>query len=183
MARARTAAAVALLAVTIFSSVIEGRVLAELSPGQIAASTDPASVLQRFPQARNQGDVDAAMQLVSDDIRFTADSACTVQVACVAASTFRGELEQSIGHHVQTLIVSAAQGSGTAVRVSILLTSPGRTAIGVDRTLADVSAAVATGRIVSFRSDPDSDDAQTRWWLDHKPASHSTASSSGRSRP
>jgi hypothetical protein len=154
MLRARTIAALALVAVTVFSSWAEGSVLAHSSLAQVLVPTDPAGVLQRFQDARNQGDVDGAMQLVTDDVRYIGGSTCSSQDPCVGAGTFRRAVELSIADQVHSTTLGAALVADTTVRVSLLTTSPGRTAIGVDRTLSEVTADVVDGRIVSFPQRP-----------------------------
>jgi hypothetical protein len=170
MVRARKVAALALVVVSVFSLRASALVLAHPSPAQVLVATDPAGVLQRFQDARNQGDVDGAMQLVSDEVRYSGGSACPPQDPCIGADTFRRAVERSIANQVHSTTAGAAQVAGTTVHLSLLASSPGRAAIGVDRTLSDVTAEVVDGRIVSFGSDPDGDDPQTRWWLDHRPS-------------
>jgi len=171
MLRAGTITVLALVAATSLSLATQGLTPA-LFLAQVRAPTDPAAVLQRFQDAVNDGDVDAAMRLVSPDIAYAGDSACPDQDPCVGTRTFRRALEVSIANQVHTTMVGRAQVAGTTVRVSTLTTSPGRTAIGVDHTSAEVTASVVDGTILSFRSEPDRDDAQTLWWLDHNSAAH-----------
>lgn len=178
MLRAGIISVLALVMATSFVLHLQGLTFAAPLLGQVGVPTDPAAVLQRFQDAADHGDVDAAMQLVSNDIRYVGGAACTEQYPCLGARTFRRVLELSIANQVRTTTVGAAKISGTTVRVRTLTASPGRSAIGVDRTLAEVTAEVADGILVSFRSEPDRDDAQTLWWLDHQSALHRESSSS-----
>jgi hypothetical protein len=132
-------------------------------------------VLQRFQTALNQGDPDTAMQLVSEDIRFVGGVSCMPQAPCIGADSFRQRVLLSIANQVQTVTLGDILESGTTARMSVMVTSPGRASIGVDRTFSEVSAEVVDGTITSLATYPDSDDAQTLWWLDHRPDSYQNA--------
>lgn len=159
--------ALTLAAVTVLS--LAAGVSAHASVAEVVVPSDPAGVLQHFQDARNQGDVDGAMQLVSDEISFVGGASCTPQDPCVGADSFRQRVEQSIADQVHSITLGDALVSGTTVGTSVLATSPGRAALGLDRTLSEVTAEVVDGKIVSIVAYPDSDDAQTLWWLDHRP--------------
>ena len=53
-----------------------------------------------------------------------------------------------------------------------MTTARTRIAIGVERTLSEITAEVVDGKLVSLRTYADYDDSQTLWWLDHKPAAN-----------
>jgi hypothetical protein len=109
-------------------------------------------------------------QTVFSDIRHIEGFTCTPDDPCVGTDSFRRALELSISNQVRSTTLGTPTVAGTTVRVTMLATSPGRNAVGVDRTLSEVTADVVDGKIVSFRSDPDVDDPQTLWWLDHRPS-------------
>jgi len=71
--------------------------------------------------------------------------------------------------------LARAQVSGATVNAQILSTSPARAAIGVDRTLSDVTAEVVGGQIVELDIYPDVYDEQKVWWLDHRPSGEPSA--------
>ena len=66
------------------------------------------------------------------------------------------------------------------VRESVLVTSTDRSAdrsaIGVDRTRAEVTAEAAHGALIDLRIDLERDDPQTLWWLLHQAPVHGAPS-------
>ncbi len=170
MLSATHVAALALLAVTAFSLQTERMVLASYPMfAQMPAPSNPAAVFQSFQDARNQGDVEGAMKLVANDMTYVGGHVCTHVDPCVGGDTFRREVELSVSNRVQSATLGDPSVSGATVHVTLMSTSPDRMAIGVERTLSEVTAEALDGKLVSFRSDADGDDLQTLWWLDRRP--------------
>jgi hypothetical protein len=167
MLRPLTIAAPAIFALTVVLVAAEGQVFTRALLAQESEQTEPAEVLQQFQDTLNRGDVDGAMRVVDNDIRFTGVPDCPQRDPCVGADAFRSEFNTFASGEVHHTPVGTDLVSGTTVRMNVLTTSPGRTAIGVDRTLSQVTADVVHGKIVSYRAEPDRHDAQTLWWLNH----------------
>jgi hypothetical protein len=162
-------AVLGLAATTLFSATPHWA-LAEPSLRQIVVRSDPFAVFQKFATARNRGDLETVMRLANADIRYVAGSACTPQAPCLGAQAFQRAMIAFIDNGVQTTAVGAARVSGTTVDARMLSTSQARAAIGVDRTLFEVTAEVVEGQIVELDVYPDVYDEQTVWWLDHRPS-------------
>jgi hypothetical protein len=137
-----------------------------------AWGTEPASVLQRFQDARNRGDVDGAMALVAPDLRYSDSdgAACPPASPCVGTAAMQSDVQLFIAELVYSSSTGTPESSGAAVHARLASQSPGRSAIGLDRTLSDVTVEVRDSRLISWRSEGDATDPQTAWWLDHRPA-------------
>lgn len=85
----------------------------------VAAQEDPASVLRRFIDARNRGDVAGTLALATDDIRFVGGPQCTPVAPCIGRDALRSEVQSYIGAGVQATIVDTPQVSGTTVRAQV----------------------------------------------------------------
>ena len=133
-----------------------------------SAQEDPASVLLRFQDARNRGDMESAMALVAPDLVYIGGPTCPPESPCVGTEALRHDLEQFSADQEYSSSAAGPDVSGTTVRVRFALQSPGRSAIGLDRTLSDVTATVQDGQLTSWRSVSVWTDPQTTWWLDHQ---------------
>jgi hypothetical protein len=60
--------------------------------------------------------------------------------------------------------------AGAWVQVTALTWAPEFEVLGVDRTLAIITAEATDGTLTLYRTDPEQSDAQTVWWLRHRPA-------------
>ena len=130
-----------------------------------SAQDDPASVLQRFQDARNLGDVDGAMALVAPDLSYSGGPASP----CIGTAALRRDVQLFIADQVYSSSIVSPDVSGTTVHARLASQSPSRSAIGLERTLSDLTAEVRDGQISSWRSGDDATDPQTAWWLDHQP--------------
>ena len=127
----------------------------------VAAADDPATVLQRFSDARNRGDVPGALALVTDDIRFVGGPFCTADRPCVGTEAVRQDMQQFIAMHVQLTGVGAPAVAGTTVRQRFEARGDTIRAAGVERVISDLTVEVRDGKIVSYLEIPDTSDAQT----------------------
>lgn len=134
-----------------------------------SAQDDPASVLQRFQDARNLGDVDGAMALVAPDLSYSGGPACPPASPCIGTAALRRDVQLFIADQVYSSSIVSPDVSGTTVHARLASQSPSRSAIGLERTLSDLTAEVRDGQISSWRSGDDATDPQTAWWLDHQP--------------
>lgn len=132
----------------------------------VAAADDPATVFQRFTDARNRGDVQGTLALVTDDIRVIGGPFCTPAAPCIGTAAFRTELENNyIGEHIQVTTVGAPQVSGTTVRARGEARGDIFRAGGADRVLNNQTAEVRDGKIANYLSVLDASDAQTAQYL------------------
>ncbi len=127
----------------------------------VAAADDPATVLQRFNDARNRGDIAGALALVANDIRFVGGPFCTPDRPCSGAEAVRQDMQQFIAMHVQLTGVGAPAVTGTTVRQRFEAHGDTIRAAGVERVLSDLTVEVRDGKIVSYLEIPDTSDAQT----------------------
>ncbi len=127
----------------------------------VAAADDPATVLQRFNDARNRGDIAGAIALVANDIRFVGGPFCTPDRPCIGAEAVRQDMQQFIAMHVQLTGVGTPAVTGTTVRQRFEAHGDTIRAAGVDRIISDLTVEVRDGKIVSSSEIPDTSDAQT----------------------
>jgi hypothetical protein len=134
--------------------------------GASAQPTDPFSVLQRFLDARNAGDVAGAMALVADDIYQVGGPACTLAQPCVGRDAVQRDIvEHYIPGHAHVTIVGSPQVSGSEVKVRVETTSDLARAAGVDRWVLNLTAEVRDGKIVRSVGLLDPSDPQTATFL------------------
>lgn len=135
-----------------------------------SAQQDPASVILRFQDARNRGDIESALALVAPDLVYIGGPTCPAESPCVGAEALRRDLQQFSADKEYTSSAAGPDVSGTTVRIMFASQSPGRLAIGLERTLSDVTVTVQDGQVTSWRSVSLWTDPQTEWWLDHQTA-------------
>ncbi len=138
----------------------------------VAAVDDPATVLQRFIEVRNRGDVAETLALVANDIRFVGGPFCTPDRPCIGAAAFRADLEDNfIPAHAQATIVGVPQVTGTTVRARLeVRNDPRIRAAGVDRIINNLTVEVRDEKIANFLSVSDASDAQTAQYLAYQRA-------------
>ncbi len=137
---------------------------------------DPASVFQRFQDARNQGDADEAMTLVAPNVSYSDGTTCTLEYPCIGTDVMRNDVEVFVSEDAHSSATGKSEMSGAVIRTQLACQSPGRASIGLERTLSDVTIEVRNGHIVSWRSVSVANDPQTDWWLHHRPASGASSS-------
>ena len=130
---------------------------------------DPSSVVQRFQDARNRGDVDATMALVATDVSYVSGLACPPERPCIGTDAVRRDVQLFISDGAYSSDIGNSDVSGTIVQVQLGTESSVQSSVGVERTLSDVTAEVRDGQISSWQSVSDVTDPQTAWWLDHQP--------------
>src|SRR5215210_7801751 len=85
--------------------------------GVAAQATDALSVVQRFLDARNAGNVEGTMALVADDMRYVGGPACTPDKPCIGKDfARRNVVENFIPGHTHVTIVGTPQVSGDQVK-------------------------------------------------------------------
>ncbi len=131
----------------------------------VAAADDPATVLQRFIEARNRGDVAGALALVTDDFRFVGGPFCTQANPCIGTAAQRKELETYIVERAHGNIVGTPQVSGTTVRARLEASGDRFSAGGVDRVVNTLTVEVRDGKLASWLAVLDASDAQTAQYL------------------
>ncbi len=132
----------------------------------VAAADDPATIFQRFIEARNRADVAGTLALVTDDIRLVGGPQCTAAAPCIGAAAFRTDLENNyIGRHAKATIVGAPQVSGTTVQARLEVRDDSFRAAGVDRVVNTLTVEVRDGKVASLLSVADANDAQTGQYL------------------
>ena len=131
----------------------------------VAAQDAPATVVQRFYDARNRYDVAATLALVTDDIRFVGGPQCTPASPCVGWEALRAELQNYIADRAQVTIVGTPQVSGTTVRPRTEGRADVFRAAGVDRIINDVTIEVRGSQLASHVGVPDASDPQTAQYL------------------
>jgi hypothetical protein len=140
-----------------------------VSLGASAETDDPAAVLQGFQDAQNRGDVEGAMALVASDVSFVGGSACPSDNPCQGTDNMRRALRVFAADHVYSATLGTPEVSGSVVRARLAFQSDSRAAIGIDRTLSDVTVVVRDGQLIEYLGTNDRSDPQTAWWVDHQP--------------
>jgi hypothetical protein len=131
----------------------------------VAAQDAPATVVQRFFDARNRYDVPATLALVTDDFRFVGGPACTAANPCVGRDGLRANLQEFVANRAKATIVGAPQVSGTTVVVRIEVRSDLIRRAGVERIVNTVTLEVRGNQLASHVAVPDASDAQTAQFL------------------
>ncbi len=137
----------------------------------VAAADDPATVFQRFIDARNSYDVPGTLALLTDDIRFVGGATCTPANPCVGMAAERVDLENYVTEGTQATIVGVPQVSGTTVQARIELRGNARfRAAGVERVVNNLTVEVRDGKVASYVGVLDASDAQTAQYLAYQRA-------------
>ncbi|MCA1669065.1 MAG: nuclear transport factor 2 family protein [Thermomicrobia bacterium] len=124
-----------------------------------AAADDPATVLQRFNDARNSGDIAGAVALLTDDVRFV-EGPCTADNPCIGVAATREPLEAGAVVHVRVTVVGTPVVTGTTVRFRAEVRFDNVPA-GVERIIENTTVEVRDGKIASYFAILDLSDAQT----------------------
>jgi ketosteroid isomerase-like protein len=116
------------------------------------------TVVQRYYDARNRGDVAEAMSVIAPEATYNTGP-CTPQ--CVGAADIqKREVENGIaGGNQYTVLTATLSGMRVTVRLEIR-SNLGRRA-GVERFINDVTAEVQDGKIVAYSGVLDVSDPQT----------------------
>lgn len=131
----------------------------------VAAQDDPATVVQRFFDARNRYDVAGTLALVTDDFRLIGGPQCTPASPCVGREALRAEMQNYIAGRAQVTIVGTPQVSGTTVRARVEGRADVFRAAGAERIINDVTMEVRDGKLASLVGVPDASDPQTARYL------------------
>jgi hypothetical protein len=152
----------------VFLALLVALIALNVPTATVSAQEDPASVILRFQDARNRGDVETAMAFVAPDLVYTGSATCPPESACIGTEALRHDLDQFSADQEYSSSAAGPDVSGMTVRIRFAFQSPARSAIGLDRTLSDVTATVQDGHLTSWQSVSVWTDTQTAWWLDHE---------------
>jgi ketosteroid isomerase-like protein len=127
-------------------------------PAVSAQATDPLSVLQRYYDARNRGDLAGALSVVAPDATYTTGPCAPV---CAGVDDIqKRELEPSMANGGQYTMVSV-DVSGTTVTFQIEVRNNITRLAGIDRFLNAITADIRDGKIVTYQAVSLPDDPQT----------------------
>jgi len=154
----------------LFLALVVALIGVNVSTAMASAQEDPASVILHFQDARNRGDIESAMALVAPDLVYIDGGTCPPESQCVGTEALRHDIQQFSVDQEYSYSAAGPDVSGMGVRVRFAFQSPGRSAIGLDRTLSDLTATVQDGQLTTWRSESVRTDPQTAWWLDHEAA-------------
>ncbi len=135
----------------------------------VAAADDPATVLQRFTDARNRGDVAGAIALLADNVRFVEGPTCSPDNPCIGPAAARPFLEHSIPLHILLTATGTPLVSGMTVRQRFEVRGDPFTVGGIERFVGNTTVEVRDGKIASYLNVPDTSDAQTARYLASPP--------------
>lgn len=140
---------------------------------QVAAADDPATVLQRFNEARNSGDIAGAVALLTNDVRFAEGPDCPADNPCIGVAVARATLEDGARVHVRETVVGTPVVTGTTMRFRAELRFDNVPVPGVERLILNATVDVRNGKIASYIDIPDLSDAQTAKLIAAQPAPQS----------
>jgi hypothetical protein len=119
-----------------------------------APQVDRVALVQQWYEARNQGDADAAMAMLTADA-VLAHGPCPLATPCVGEAN-RPIIASGTQHTVLTM-----QESGSAVVGRIEIRNSGTRAAGVDRVLRNILVQIPTDKIAYYVAIPDFTDPDT----------------------
>ena len=131
-----------------------------LSTVASAQEADPEQVFEEFADAVNDGDVDTALALFTEDATWTRGGRCPPG-ACVGQAAIRAELEKDVADNHQLDIVDVEVTGNTLNARVELRTDVTREEEGIDRAVQTYTVEFAGERISALRVVPDFDDPQT----------------------
>ena len=125
-----------------------------------AQETDPAAVFAEFVDAVNDGDVDAALALFTEDATWTRGGRCPPG-SCAGLAAVRTELEKDVEDNHQIAIVDVQTTGSTLTARTELRTDGTREEEGIDRVIQTVTLEFDGGKISAIKVVPDFTDPQT----------------------
>lgn len=135
------------------------------APLTVAAADDPATIVQRFLDARNRGDVATAAGLLIDDVVFVGGPNCPLTTPCIGIASAREQVRQFYADGGQATIAGTLQVAGTTVRGRLDVRSDASRSLGIDRYLVDLTMELRDDKLTSHRAIPDATDPQTARYL------------------
>jgi predicted dienelactone hydrolase len=118
------------------------------------------AVVQTFIDARNAGDIDAALATFAANALYVGGGSCAAATPCMGADAVRRNLEGQKSVHVSASIVSM-QVSGSAVIGRVEGRGDPISAAGIDRNVSAFIAQVPQDKIADWFQVPDLTDTQT----------------------
>ena len=128
-------------------------------PAMVAQEADLAAIFGQFADAVNQGDVEAALALFTEDATWVRGMVCPPG-ACVGQSAIRTEIERDIANNHQLDIVDI-QVSGTTLTARVEVRTDATQAAGVERIIQAFTVEFQGDKISLLRAMPDLTDPQT----------------------
>ena len=120
---------------------------------------DLAAIFRQFADAVNQGDVDGALALFTEDATWVRGFRCPPG-ACVGQAAIRAELEKDVadGHRID---MADIQVSGTTLTARVEVRTDGTRAAGVERIIQVFTLEFREDKISGLRVMPDRTDPET----------------------
>ncbi len=150
--------------------------LALLTP-TVLAQADPMAVVQRYQTALDNGDVDGALAVLTDDAVREDPGTCSVP--CVGKAAIRKSLESTVAGSRLSRIVGGYQVSGNIVTSRTEQRSAAISAAGVERVINIVTYEVRGDKISAVRVKRDTSDPQTAAFLKAQAAAQSLPTTGG----
>ena len=129
---------------------------ASVTRGQEA---DLAAIFRRYADAVNQGDVDGALALFSEDATWVRGGRCPPG-ACVGQAAVRAELETEVANHHRIDIIDVQVTDSTLTARAEFQTDRTREA-GVERIILAFTVEFQGDKISALQAGPDLTDPQT----------------------
>ncbi len=128
-------------------------------PAMVAQGADLAAIFGQFADAVNQGDVDAALALFTEDATWVRGGVCPPG-ACVGQAAIRTEIERDIANNHQLDIVDI-QVSGTTLTARVEVRTDATRAAGVERIIQVFTLEFREDKISALQLRPDLTDPET----------------------
>ena len=125
-----------------------------------AQEVDRAAIVQKYIDAVNAGDIDAAMATFTANALVVGPVTCTEASPCIGSDAIRRSLQTQASIHLSSS-VNGMQVSGSAVTGRLESTSPSIRSAGVDRLVRTFIAQIPQDKITDWLSVPDNTDPQT----------------------
>lgn len=123
-------------------------------PRAASAQVDLVDIYQQHFDARNAGDLDGAMALLTEDAVFEGSVGCSASAPCVGTEAIRAELESFSAQNAQVTI-SSAELTDDTVTSQWELTSDCTQAAGMERFTGSATVQFAGDKISSFVAEND----------------------------
>ncbi len=125
----------------------------------VGQEADPAAIFRQYADAVNQGDVDGALALFTEDATWVRGGRCPPG-ACAGQAAVRAELEKDVADHHQIDIVDT-QVSDNVLTARVELRTDGTLAAGVERIIQVFTVEFRGDKISALQARPDLTDPQT----------------------
>ncbi|MHB8576431.1 MAG: Cif family virulence factor, partial [Dehalococcoidia bacterium] len=157
------------LARTLVLGIVLGLVLFTAHGGASPAkgqqvNSNRAVIIQQLVTSIGDGDVDAAMLLVADNVTWISGRNCPAQNPCQGADAVRQTIEDDVAVHTSFTMTSVQVLGSVAVGQFQVQNDATRTA-GVDRVALTFTAQLPQDKVTVWLNQPDRTDPQTAAFL------------------